>query len=212
MKKILLIFTTLVFFFFSKTEAEINRCTTGKEILEKDDRELLLNYFQQTNDDLQNQVGGLTANQMQYKSSEEAWSVSQVLEHIILTEEMIFGMVKEQMQKPANPERRPEITLSDDDLKMAIIDRSHKAKAPVELEGKGAYTNPERALEDLALQRKLMLDYIRDMPVEELRNRINDSPLGPIDAYQSFVFIAGHTSRHTLQIEELMASEDFPEN
>ena len=48
--------------------------------------------------------------------------------------------------------------------------------------------------------------------MEELRNRVNDSPAGATDAYQSLLFLAGHTVRHTLQIEEIKAVANFPEN
>ena len=210
MKKIILVLVALVFLSFTKTEADKIQLKAGTEISEKDDKKFLLDYFRETGDNLQKQVGGLNAKQMQYKPSEGEWSVSQILEHIILTEEMLFGMLKEQMLQPANPERKPEIILSDDDIQKAIVDRSHKATAPKELEGKGEYTNPEKALEALALQRKLILDYIQTTPVEEMRNRINDSPMGPVDAYQFFLFIAGHTARHTLQISEVVTSSEFP--
>ncbi|MBA3987430.1 MAG: hypothetical protein H0X63_12870 [Flavobacteriales bacterium] len=46
--------------------------------------------------------------------------------------------------------------------------------------------------------------------LEDLRNHINDSRAGAIDAYQSLLFIAGHCARHTLQIEEIKQAGGFP--
>ena len=55
------------------------------------------------------------------------------------------------------------------------------------------------------------MDFINDQTEEDLRNHISDSPFGPVDGYQSLLFIAGHMARHTLQIEEVMQAENFPE-
>jgi hypothetical protein len=57
----------------------------------------------------------------------------------------------------------------------------------------------------------MVLNYIQQTPLETFRNHISDSPFGPVDAYQSMLFIAGHSARHTLQIEDIKASEGFPE-
>lgn len=38
--------------------------------------------------------------------------------------------------------------------------------------------------------------------MEDLSNRVIESPMGSIDAYQFMLFIPGHTARHTLQIQE----------
>lgn len=186
-----------------------------KEILENesytaDDKSFVLKYYQETLANLQKSVSNLNKNQIHFKSSDTAWSISQCLEHIVLTEEMIFGMVKENMSKPANPERREEITLSDREIITTVTDRSEKYQAPAMLIGQGKYDNPQTALEDLENQRNKILSFINDTPLEELRNHVSDSPSGASDAFQSLLFIAGHTARHTLQIEEIKANQSFP--
>src|SRR5690606_8050121 len=157
-------------------------------------------------------VSGLSSAQLHFKPSEEAWSISQCLEHIILAEDMIFGMLKEQMEKSANPERRSEIQVSDKEIISMTTDRSEKFKAPEVLVTKGKYDDPEVALQDLETQRAEILTFIEDTPMEDLRNHVSDSPTGATDAYQSLLFIAGHTARHTLQIEEIKADQRFPEH
>jgi hypothetical protein len=39
---------------------------------------------------------------------------------------------------------------------------------------------------------------------------INHPAFGTMDLYQELVLLAAHTARHTLQIEEVMASPGFP--
>lgn len=176
-----------------------------------EDKIFALDYFRQTFESLEDKVSGLTNEQMRFKPGAEAWSISQCLEHIILTEDMIFGMLKETMENPANPELRSKIQISDEDIITMYTDRSHKFKAPEMLIAKGAYDAPEVALRDLAAQRTEILAFIEATPTEDLRNHVNDSPSGTLDAYQSLLGIAGHTARHTLQIEEVKANQNFPE-
>ena len=175
------------------------------------ERAFALNYYRETLENLKQNVSGLSSAQLHFKPSEEAWSISQCLEHIILAEDMIFDMLKEQMEKPANPERRSEIQVSDEEIINMATDRSEKFKAPEILVTEGKYDDPEVALQDLETQRAEILTFIEDTPMEDLRNHVSDSPTGATDAYQSLLFIAGHTARHTLQIEEVKANQNFPE-
>ncbi len=186
-----------------------------KEIVESqespNEKSFIFNYYDEHFHHLRNQVSGLNKEQMHFKPSEDSWSISQCLEHIILTENMIFSMIQETMEKPANPERREEIKFSDEEIMAMVIDRSEKYKAPEMLIAKGKYDNPELAIQDLKEQRSEIISFIKDTPVEDLRNHISDSPSGASDAYQSLLFLAGHTARHTLQIEEIKANSNFPE-
>ncbi|MCI0750312.1 MAG: DinB family protein, partial [Flammeovirgaceae bacterium] len=48
---------------------------------------------------------------------------------------------------------------------------------------------------------------------EDLRNHFFTFPveaIGTLDSYQLFIFMAGHTKRHTLQIEEVKGNPNFP--
>ncbi len=178
--------------------------------LQQNDKAFLLDYYHGTAEKLKKSIEGLSEAQLQFKPSANEWSVSQCVEHIILTEKMLFDMTKEALKKPANPERKEEVKVTDQQLLDGITDRSYKAEASAELIGEGRYADPTTALRDLQAQRAEILAFIENVPIEELRNHISDSPFGPVDAYHSLLFIAGHTARHTLQIEEVKAKDGFP--
>ena len=154
------------------------------ELSAQNDKDFLLNYYQETLDNLEKSISGLSDAQMHFTPSEDAWSVSQCVEHIILTENMIFGMIQGYMEQAANPEKRSEIQLTDEQLIAMIIDRSEKYKAPEVLQTKGKYNDPKVALEDLRTQRSQIIEFLKNVDLEELRNRVNDSPAGAVDAYQ----------------------------
>lgn len=211
MKKLILLMAAVLFLSFAEKEArQLEPVQVLQGISDSNDKNYLLNYFRETEQNLQNSVAGLTEEQMTFKPSEEAWSISQCLEHIIKTEEMLFSMAKETMDKPANPERKKEVKLTVEELVAGVRDRSNKVQAPQELQVEGIYKDPETAMNEFEAQRILVLEYIDKIPVEEMRNHISDSPFGPVDGYHSIMYIAGHTDRHTLQIEEVKQAEGFP--
>lgn len=212
MKKLLLL--GAAFMAFSFTQREVIPVATqpveSRAVTLQNDKAFLLDYFRKTENGLKKQLAGLSRAQLQFKPADDRWSISQCVEHILKTEKMLFDMTKETMAKPANPERKDEVAITDQQLIDAITNRSQKAEAPAELRGEGAYTDAKKAMSDFRAQRKVIFSYLKDASTESLRNHISDSPFGPVDAHHSLLFIAGHTARHTLQIEEIKANPNFP--
>lgn len=209
MKLITLLAIAFLAFSFKATErSPADRINTSISI--QNDKDFLLEYFQKTSDNLQKNLDGLTTVQLQYKPSPEQWSVSQCVEHIVLTEKMLFDRAKASLAKPANPERKEEVNVTDQQLIDGMVDRSAKASAPESLQPDGKYTDAVAAMEEFSAQRAEIIAFIKNVDIEELRNHVNDSYAGAIDTYHSFLYIAGHTARHTLQIEEVKANTGFP--
>ncbi|MBK1440197.1 DinB family protein [Parapedobacter sp. ISTM3] len=176
------------------------------------DKSFLLDYYQQTYDDLEKAVAGLSEAQLRFKPAPDRWSISECLEHIILTEKMLFGFAQEVFAQSPNAERRGAIKMTDEEIINGIKDRSFKVQASKELTPAtpGKYTDAEVALEELRNQRRTLLDYIDTLSEDDMRNRVSDSPFGPVDGYHSLLYIPGHTARHTLQIAEVKADSRFP--
>jgi len=170
------------------------------------------NYMDESYANLEKAVKGLTPEQLAFKPSEDKWSIAQCLEHIVLTEPLLFDYEKSAMNEPAAPGKRSEIKLTDDQVMTMMLDRSHKAQAPQEAIPTGKYTDYRTALNDLQAQRKLILKDVENYTIDDLRNHVTDGPMGPVDAYQFLLFIPGHTMRHTLQIQEVKADPNFPKN
>ncbi|GHE23534.1 DinB family protein [Sphingobacterium griseoflavum] len=170
----------------------------------------LLQYFEETTTDLTTQIRGLSAQQLAFKPTPEKWSISQCLEHIILSETMLFKMAKDELQKAPQPQRRKEVKVSDEALIQMMGDRTQKFQAPQELQPVGKYTDSETALAELAAARAPILAYIRQADEQDLRNHISEYPTGTVNGYQNLLFIAAHMARHIKQIEEIKMNKDFP--
>src|SRR5690606_4056192 len=210
MKKLLLLAVAFMALSFTNPAIISHTAKPNRGVTVQNDKAFLLDYYQQTEDRLKEQLNGLNSEQLQFKPSADEWSISQCVEHIIKTEKMLFDMAKEALAKPANPDRKAEVKVTDQQLIEGITDRSHKAEAPEALHGEGTYNDVKTAMADFRAQRKVILSYLRDVSVDDLRNHIADSPFGPVDSYHSMLFIAGHTARHTLQIADVASNEAFP--
>lgn len=201
MEKLLLLFTILYFYCL---------CLFFPIPLQQD-KSFLINSFQQTQVQLRKNIEELNDSQLAYKSSPESWSAAQILEHIVVTEKVLFEMFDKIMKQPPNAEKREGIQVKDQELFDRMNDRTKKLKAPEFLHPQSKFKNASEALQIFSEQREGILNYIKSIPEQDLRNRVTESPLGEtMDAYQFLLYISGHCSRHTLQLEELKREGGFP--
>lgn len=170
----------------------------------------LLQYFDETSQELKKQVEALSAAQLAFKPAADRWSISQCLEHIIRSEQMLFDMAKKELAKAPQPQRRAEVKVTDDNLKQMMGDRSQKFQAPQELQPEGKYSDTKTALADFEAARRPVLDFIAKADEEDLKNHISEYPTGTVNGHQNLLFIAAHCARHIKQIEEVKADPNFP--
>ncbi|QNJ99168.1 DinB family protein [Constantimarinum furrinae] len=154
-------------------------------------------------------LDGLTEDQLNYKSTPDSWSIAECAEHIAISEENIFGMLQGTLQSDADPSKRSEVKLSDEELLKMIKDRSNKVKTSEPFEPTGKYGSFEATVDAFNNKRKANMDYVLNTQ-DDLRNRYAQLPFGTIDAYQVLLFMSGHTERHVKQMEEIIEDPDFP--
>ena|SRR5690606_3396948 len=172
----------------------------------------LIQYYERTAENLKRNIEGLSEAQLQFSPGEGKWSISQCVDHIVLSEKMIFGMTKQELDKPVPAGEKEKVTQTDDEISQMITNRTQKYEAPPMLQGSGKYNTSEQAWDDFINGRKVIMDYIQQADVADLRNHVMKLPTGVADGYQNLLFIAAHTARHILQIEEVKAHPDFPKN
>ncbi len=98
------------------------------------ERAKAISYLEETRKDFQAAIAGLSEAQWKFKLAPDRWSVAEVAEHIALAEEMIWSAVGKMMKSPATPEKRAEVTVTDEVILQRIPDRSPKAQAPEQLQ------------------------------------------------------------------------------
>ena len=200
MKKILLFVTAVMVLSFVAPEKGISK-------KERKDAE---KFLKETEMGVYAAVKNLSEAQLKFKAAEDKWSVEECLKHIAASETMLWQAANGAIEQAANPEKRTEIKMTDEEVKTKIADRSHKVKTMTPLEPQNiAFKNAEEALASFKGNRAKLITYVSDTEAD-LRNHVAIFPFASLDAYQVILFIGAHSRRHTLQIEEVKMDPNFP--
>lgn len=180
--------------------------------LTKEERKFATGLMKETYKDALKSVKGLSAAQLDFKAAPDKWSVRNCIYHIAATEAGLWNWFEGAMKAPANPEKRSEIKVSDEQFVAMIKDRTNKAQAPEQFKPENIkYTSLEEALADFKKTRMAHIQYMKTS-TEDLRNHVVQAPTGWIDCYQLYLLLGAHSNRHTQQINEVKASAGFPAN
>ncbi len=184
--------------------------TVNLRTLKKKERRFAKDHLKDTKKELIKTVNGLSAAQLSFKADSTKWSVEDCLKHIAMAEMGIWKSVTDGLSQPPNPEKRVDIKMTDEQLVKGIQDRSSKFQAPEPLQPKNtSFKSAAEALTSFKENRNKLINYIDDTQ-EDMRNHVITFPVGVLDAYQLVLFISAHSSRHTLQIKEIIADPNFP--
>jgi len=182
--------------------------TSPAQDLSPDDRTAGLAHLEMTRTGVVNTVKGLSDAQLSFKPSPEQWSIAQVLEHIASAEDMLLGLVNDQVLKASPPTEGTDTRATDRMILQTVPDRTRKRSASEPLIPSNRYGSAAEALKHFGESRAKTLALMQDNA--ELRAHAADSPLGKLDAYQWLLFISAHSERHTKQMLEVKESPGFP--
>jgi len=174
------------------------------------ERKFAIGLMKETKEAVIKSSHGLSKSQLNFKATPDKWSIQECIYHIAGAEKLLGDMLTGSLKGIANPEKRADIKVTDEQFLKMIEDRSTKAEAPEPIKPKNTgYTSLANSINDF---KKTRLEHIRYMKTstEDLRNHVVQLPNGWIDCYQLYLMIAAHSNRHLQQIEEIKASPGFP--
>ena len=178
--------------------------------LTKDERKEALEFIDWTTRELKKSLKGLSDAQLNFHPAKDAWSPLECLYHIAYSEKALRASLDAALQAPADPATRAKLTTTDLQIKNNIMDRSSKFKTAAPFEplntGFKSFDEAWRVFEE---RREALADLIKNTDLE-FRNHIVSRAFGKMDAYQFVLFIAGHSNRHTQQIEEAKGIAGYP--
>lgn len=200
MKKLIFPLVALLCFSFAKETSKLS----------DEDRKMILGHLTQTRDQMVKIVDSLTDEQLNFKPSENSWSIAECVEHLALTEKTFVEIAHKSVADGPKPELKDSLVFKDEQIMPAVMDRSSKVKTSEPFEPSGQFDSADASLKDFLDTRNKLIEYVKTTD-DDLRNRFNsDLPFGTVDVAQLIIFTAGHTGRHVLQMEENMAHVDFP--
>lgn len=184
--------------------------TINENSITNPERKSAAGLMKDTYKDVVEAVNGLSDQQLNFRAADDKWSVKECMYHIAATEKSIWSQLEGAMKSQANPEKRSEIKLTDEQVVKIVEDRSFKARAPETVQPKNTgFKSLDEALTDFKSHRMNHIKYMKTT-TEDLRNHVVQLPFGWVDCYQLYLFIAGHSNRHTQQMNEVKADPGFP--
>ena len=152
-------------------------------------------------------VSGLTDSQWDFKPVEDSWSIAGIMEHIVLVESGIHGII-ENMNGAAKAAPADNRTEMDEFIVNEIPKRSRRGKSPAHACPTGRWGGPE-SLARFLTSREQSLQLLL---TRRLRAHVVPHPVfGPWDGYQWLLAAASHGARHTSQICEVKDDGRFPQ-
>ena len=180
--------------------------------LTQKEKKIAIEQLKLSRDNLVQSVKGLSENQLNFKPSDEQWSINECVHHLALSENLFRESVNKTLEKSANPEKRKEIKMSDEDVLGKMASREKKVKTyPILTPDKSTWPTTKDALDEIKQKRKTLIQFIKTTETD-MRNHVAESPMGMVDAYQIVLMTAAHTDRHIQQIMEIKNHPEFPKN
>ena len=185
--------------------------TVNDSSISKKERKASMALMKDTKAEVIKSVKDLSDAQLNFKASPDKWSVKECVYHIAISEKNLWSFFEGTMKAPANPEKRSEVKMTDEQIVKIIEDRSTKVKTMESFEPKNTpFQSLDEALADFKTKRADHQKYMKSS-TEDMRNHVVQMPFGWIDCYQMTLFISAHTNRHTQQINEVKAGPGFPQ-
>ena len=152
-------------------------------------------------------VAGLSEAQLKFKPAADRWSVAEIAEHIVLSENFLHDVVSGMLKTPATPEKKSAV--SDAAVLQIAADRTNRLQTRDTLKPTGRWGSLKETLKQFEQARARTLALVKAQQ-HELRSHF--AKFGPqeMDAHQWLLSLAGHSERHTAQINEVKAAADFP--
>ncbi|SNS76252.1 DinB superfamily protein [Ekhidna lutea] len=177
--------------------------------INSEERKKALDHLKETQSELLSTVKGLNDAQLNYKADETSWSIAECMEHIAISEKNIIGMVHVSLKEDADPSKRSEVAMDDQQILSLITSREQKVQTRKEFEPTNSFGGYDETVKAFKERRKSNMKFLKTSE-EDLRNHYMQFPFGLIDSYQGILFMSGHTQRHTDQIKEIIESDGFP--
>ena len=167
------------------------------------ERQRLVAHLDMTASWLEDELSGLSSEQLNFRPSPSAWTTLEVLDHLV-----VVGQIYWNDLQAATPVTSGRVGMMNDvDVLWYGIDRTNRETA---LKSE----DPSRKLRDVAAgmaeyrkHHTRLLEYLRTTK-DDLRRRFVERQ--NCDAYQWAMLISTHEQRHILQIREIRSHPKFP--
>ena len=170
--------------------------------LTEPDRQRLIAHLELTGAWFIDEVSGLTPAQLAFRPAPGAWTILDVVDHLVVVGPIYWQDLQNALKTPAGQKTR----MSDVDILWYGIDRTNREQA-IPAEVPKGLRDLNAGLEAYRRQHARLLQYVK-ATADDLRSHYVARQGS--DAYQWALLISTHEQRHILQIREIKAHPKFP--
>jgi hypothetical protein len=155
-------------------------------------------------------TAGLSAAQWHFQETPERWSIAGNMEHVVVFESFILGVVRNLLEQAPEPEKAAGVA-EKDPLVMAIGHaRARKIAARDAMLPVGRWSDMAEMLEEFRKTQERVRGFVAEAQGDFRSHFFAHRSLGDLDAYQWLLVVGQHRARHALQIEQVTAHADYP--
>jgi hypothetical protein len=155
-------------------------------------------------------TAGLTPARWHFRETPERWSIAENIEHIVVFENFILGVVRDLMEQAPDPSRAGGVAEKERLVMTIGHARERKIMARDAMLPQGRWADMAEMMEAFRGIRERVRTFVADAQ-GDLRGRFfAHRSLGDLDAYQWLLVVGQHRARHALQIEQVMAHPNYP--
>ncbi|MGH9310981.1 MAG: DinB family protein [Vicinamibacterales bacterium] len=173
------------------------------------DRDAAVKYLEETRDAFVKSIDGLSEAQWTFKPGPDRWSIAEVAEHIALSEPMLLQLVSEKVMKAPKPAVGA-AKATDQQVIALVTDRTQKAQAPETLRPTNRWAAREALTKDFLAARQKTIDYVKSTDDPRAHAVPHPALEADVDGHQWVLYLAGHSARHTAQLNEVQTSAGYP--
>lgn len=178
--------------------------------LTKEDRKYINDYLKQSQKELFSRIKNLSDEQWTFKATDSAWSAAEICEHIFKTEGTLVKRADAMDTTTFKPQTKEYVKERVDFIINFLQNRERKFKAPEHIQPEGRFATAKDFISSFKKKRNETMEYVNavEKPLKGYYKAFG--PLGEISGYHWLVFISAHTQRHIKQLDEVVASPEFP--
>lgn len=158
---------------------------------------------------LLNSFNTLNQAELEFKPTENTWSILECVEHVFLIGEAVLKVVETPPKTEKAENEKTELFGEEKLNKLLVINRAFKVPAPDFVCPKGRFTKSTDAIQDINFIINKIIHHINSNPIDLETITIKHPVLGAMTKIDWIHFMISHTNRHILQIEELKTLADF---
>jgi len=155
-------------------------------------------------------TAGLSPAQWHFQETPERWSIAGNIEHMVVFENFILGVLQDLMRQPAEPEKAAGVAAKERMVMAIGYARNRKITARDAMVPQGRWADMQEMLEEFRRARERVRTFAAEAQGDLRNHFFAHLALGDLDAYQWLMVVGQHRARHALQIEEVIRHAAYP--